>query len=65
VLPNPESRIGSVLIAGIAIERLKTPDSYLAPLLDSLGEAPDAQYLADARWPEVLLTAGLASLPWS
>jgi hypothetical protein len=53
VLPNPEVAVGSVLAASeqAALWRLARE---LVPLVEDLGAAPDAVYLADFRWARVV-----------
>ena len=56
VLPHPKDSIGPVLHPEDVgpLERLEV---VLGPLIDSLGDSPDATYLADPRWPVVVSTA--------
>ncbi len=54
VLPDPESRGRWVLLPGDELDRLRALDSVLGPMIDELGEAPDAAYLQDPRWPSVI-----------
>lgn len=60
VLPDPESRLRWVLLDGDELDRLRALDSVLGPMIDELGEAPDAAYLRDSRWPSVVSTASRA-----
>jgi hypothetical protein len=39
---------------------LRALDAVLGPLIDELGDRPDADYLADARWPRVVEAAAQA-----
>lgn len=52
VLPDPSGRVGSVLLPG-EVSALRAVHDALNPLLDDLGEKPDADYLADPRWATV------------
>ncbi len=54
VLPDPESRVGSVLMPSEEIERLLDLHAVLGPLIDDLGEAQDGAYLDDGRWALVV-----------
>ncbi|MEO7261620.1 MAG: hypothetical protein ABI047_10255 [Jatrophihabitantaceae bacterium] len=60
VLPEPTSRLWSVLLPGDEVDRLRALGKVLDPLIDELGDAPDAVYLADPRWAAVRSTAVLA-----
>jgi hypothetical protein len=57
VLPDPSRAIGSVLLVG-EVAALRAVHDALNPLLDDLGEKPDAEYLADKRWLAVTAAAG-------
>lgn len=59
VLPNPASQVGTVLYAG-DVEPLRRVGAVLGPLIDDLGEASDAEYLADPRWLLVVTAAAQA-----
>lgn len=59
VLPDPSDRVGSVLHEGEVV-CLRTVHNALNPLLDELGEKPDAEYLDDPRWPTVMSAAAEA-----
>lgn len=54
VLPDPQSRVGSVLLATDEVERLHDLHAVLGPLIDELGEAPDGDYLDNRRWALVV-----------
>lgn len=56
VLPQPKDALGTLLHPEEVgpLERLEV---VLGPLIDSLGNSPDATYLADPRWPVVVSTA--------
>ena len=60
VLPQPESRLRWVLIEGDEVGRLRALDKLLGPMIDDLGDAPDATYLQDGRWPAVMSAASSA-----
>ena len=60
VLPDPVSRLRWVLLDGDELKRLRALDGVLGPMIDELGEAPDATYLQDSRWPSVMSTASRA-----
>jgi hypothetical protein len=64
VLPEPRSRIGSVLIDGDEIARLEALGAALTDLIDRLGAAPDGVYIADPAWDEVvrLSSSALAAM---
>lgn len=57
VLPSPESRIGTVLVAGAEVARLGELDVVLGALIADHGEAPDVAYIEDPRWPVVVTRA--------
>ncbi len=60
VVPDPRSRIGTVLVDGPEIDRLIELDQVLGPMIRRLGNAPDATYLADSEWPLVVAAARAA-----
>ena len=60
VLPHPESRVGSVLVAGDEVEALTALAGPLDELLDRLADSADGDYLAAEAWPEICRLAGLA-----
>jgi hypothetical protein len=60
VLPNPELRIGSVLLPSDEIERLAVLHVTLGALIDELGEMEDAAYLSDPRWAHVVEASAAA-----
>jgi hypothetical protein len=60
VLPDPTSRIGSVLVEGPEIARLRHLGEVLDVLLDELQGQDDAAFLDDIRWRDITETAGLA-----
>lgn len=58
ILPEPESALGDILIDGDEVERLRTLGRVLGPIIDELGDAPDAHYLSHPSWPVVIRAAG-------
>jgi hypothetical protein len=60
VLTNPAATVGDILIAGDEIDRLTALDRVLGPLIDTLGDVPDLEYLNHPRWPEVVHRASHA-----
>ncbi|SUB09252.1 SCO4402 family protein [Nocardia brasiliensis] len=58
ILPDPESALGDVLLPGDEIERLRTLGRVLDPVIEELGDSPDARYLAHQQWTVVARTAG-------
>lgn len=56
VLPEPESRLGTVLLPA-DVDVLLRLHAVLWPILADLGEKPDAAYLQDPRWGRVLNAA--------
>jgi hypothetical protein len=60
VLPNPTTRVGSVLIDGDEVEALTALERPLSRVLDRLGEASDAEYMSSPEWLEVVQLAGVA-----
>lgn len=59
VLPSPSKAVGSI-IAKEEVIPLREVDLALGPLLDELGDRPDAEYVADPRWPNVVRAASNA-----
>ena len=59
VLPDPTPMVGAVVYAG-EVQALRALGNILDPLIDELGDQPDATYLAHARWVDVLAAAGKA-----
>ena len=57
VIPDPARKWST---AWSEIVRLHALDQVLGPLLHELGDASDATYLADPRWPTVRVRAGTA-----
>jgi hypothetical protein len=60
VLPEPRGRVGSVLVDGEEVTRLRKLGGVLDQLIEAHGDEPDERYLADPRWKEVVYLAGLA-----
>lgn len=60
VVPDPHSRIGTVLVDGPEVDRLIELDQVLGPMIRRLGNAPDATYLGDSEWPLVVAAARAA-----
>jgi hypothetical protein len=59
VCVDPDRWVGEVLRAA-EVEPLRALGSALGALIDDLGDAPDADYLADSRWPRIVELAGQA-----
>ncbi len=59
VCVDPEAWVGYVLRPE-EVEPLRTLGTLFGALIDDLGDVPDATYLADPRWPEVVVAAGTA-----
>lgn len=59
VLPDPSGEVGTVLFPEdvAPLERLGV---VLDALINDLGDSPDADYLADPRWYDVVAAAGRA-----
>ncbi len=60
VLPDPTPVVGVVIHAD-EVESLQALGDVLALLIDDLGDVPDADYLADPRWAQVV-DAAVAAL---
>ncbi len=60
VLPNPRSRIGSVLIDGAEVTALESLAVPLTAVLDRLGNADVSRYLESDEWSEVVALASVA-----
>jgi hypothetical protein len=60
VLPDPTSRVGSVLVEGPEVARLRHLGELLDVLLDELQGHDDAAFLEDLRWCEITETAAVA-----
>ncbi|MFD3591462.1 hypothetical protein ACFWU5_01950 [Nocardia sp. NPDC058640] len=61
VVPDPRSRIGTVLVDGPEVDRLIELDQVLDPMISRLGNASDSTYLGDSEWP-LVVTAARAAL---
>jgi hypothetical protein len=59
VLPDPGSTVGEILLPG-DVPGLVELHRALDPLLDELGDRPDAEYLSDPRWQGVVDAARAA-----
>lgn len=59
VLPDPASRVGSV-ITDEEVQPLRELGAVLDPLIDELGDSPDADYLRHPGWPAVVQAAATA-----
>ncbi|MCF6387911.1 hypothetical protein L2K20_13100 [Mycobacterium sp. MBM] len=60
VLPDPQARLGVVLLNETEVALLSALEQVLGPLVDDLRDAPDQQYLSDPRWNDVVNAAGSA-----
>ena len=61
ILPDPMTRIGTILVEeDDELSHLHLLGRCLSELISDLGEAPDSDYLADARWESVCRNAALA-----
>lgn len=60
VLPDPANRVGSVLVDGDELERLRHLDAVLEVLLDRHHGRDDDAFLGDPRWGEVVDAAARA-----
>ncbi|WBQ04093.1 SCO4402 family protein [Kribbella sp. CA-293567] len=60
VLPNPEDSLGTVLLPGDEIERLRAVGAILDQLLDRHGDAGDEVFISDTQWPSVVSAASVA-----
>lgn len=56
VLPDPSRSVGTVLRER-EVPVLREVARALSPLLDTHGDEPDRVYLADSRWPNVVVAA--------
>jgi hypothetical protein len=54
VLPDPGARLGTVLTDDREVDTLALLERVLGPLIADLGDAPDARYLSDPRWGDVV-----------
>lgn len=53
VLPGPDDAVGSLLLAQ-EVPALRALEERLGPLIDDLGDRPEADYLSDPRWQSVI-----------
>lgn len=60
VLPNPTGAIGTVLVDGPEVERLRALGEVLGAVIAELKDRPDQDYISDRRWPLVMERAGAA-----
>jgi hypothetical protein len=56
VFPDPANAVGAVITPDEATALTKLWDTF-RPVLGDLGDQPDADYLRDPRWSEVISTA--------
>jgi hypothetical protein len=56
VLPDPSVSIDAILYPS-EVDGLRAVHKILNPLLNDLGNKPDSDYLADLRWPAVIVAA--------
>lgn len=59
VLPDPTTAVGTVIHPD-EVEPLTELGAVFGPLIDDLGDQPDAVYLADPRWDDVVRSAAKA-----
>jgi hypothetical protein len=60
VLPNPEEAVGSILLPGDEVDYLRELGKVLDVLIDRYGDSPDAVYMADDLWEDVMKWSRLA-----
>lgn len=60
VLPDPETRLGAVLASELEVGVLRQLALALDPVIERLGDSPDADYLRDPEWPKVVDSAAAA-----
>lgn len=56
VLPDPESAVPSLLYES-EVSALQAVHAVLGQMIQDLGDSPDAEYLSDARWADVVRAA--------
>lgn len=61
VLPEPQSRVGTVLRSESESAELLRLEQVLGPLIDDLGDASDGEYISDRRWSDVVAAAATAA----
>lgn len=54
ILPNPKEAIGTILVDGPEIDRLRHLGELFGTLVDELKDRPDEDYINDGRWPDVV-----------
>lgn len=54
VLPDADTRLGSVLVSAREVDTLRLLERVLGQLITDLGDAPDSRYLSDPRWGGVV-----------
>lgn len=57
VLSDPSGAVGVLLASETEAAAFRSLGNVLGALIDDLGDAPDARYLADPRWPLVIARA--------
>jgi hypothetical protein len=60
VVSDPEDNLGSSLLPGPELDRLRQLGTVLDRLLAELGDVPGADYMRHPEWPEVVRLSGLA-----
>ena len=60
VLREPSSRLGSILASDEEVTALRRLAEELNPIIDRLGDQPDAAYLQDPAWQNVIDRAASA-----
>lgn len=60
VLPDPHSRLGTVLLDECEANLLEELEKHLKPLIDELHNASDQRYVTDPRWDGVTDAAASA-----
>lgn len=59
VLPDPAAAVPAVLREG-DVSAFEALEAVLGPLLEQLGDRPDADYMSHPQWPEVVRAASAA-----
>jgi len=60
VLPDPDESLGTVLVAGDEVERIRELGVLLDELLDRHGDASSEKFISDAQWPAVVKLSSVA-----
>lgn len=60
VLPDPEESVGTVLVPGDEIERLRELGAVLDEILHRIGDVTGDKFVVDAQWPRVVRSSGVA-----